>query len=1107
MLAEDEFCMKHVSSPRVPPRLIAIFAILVAALLFGGVLFFVLERNRMTKDAESDLASIALLKAVQIAQWRADHLADAAIFSARESVSRGFAALLQGTDNGDSRDLVSEMRAFLDARGYHDILLVDPAGRVRASLAGKLQLLGPDGLVISTLNIGMGRPFLGELSDAPGTLPIHLDVFAPILSVGAAKVVEGWIVFRIDPSDALFSLIQSWPTPSTTAETLLVRRLGDEVLYLNELRHQKGTALKLRIPLSKADVPAVMAARGQTGLVYGRDYRGKRVVAVIDAIDGSAWSIIAKEDRVEILASARRVSALVLGVFIGLAGCALGVFFMMWQRNEKTHFAERLRIEVAQRTSEERHRVTLLSVGDGVIATDATGIVTIMNPSAEELTGWTNDEALGKPLEEVFTVVEERTRKDVVNPVRRAIAEGVIVGLANHSVLIRRDGGEHAIADSGAPIRNEKGEIEGAVLVFRDVSRERQVQEALKDSEEHYRSLFLNMLNGFAYCRMIYRDGKPDDFIYLAVNGAFSKLTGLVGVEGKRVSEVIPAIRELDPDLIRAYGRVAGGGPPERFEIYVNSLSQWYSIAVYCPRPSHFVAIFDVVIERKESEAQRLRLSTAIEQTAEMVVITDAEGTIQYVNPAFESVTGYARTEAIGKTPRILKSGMQDEQFYRHLWATLRSGHSWKGQFINRKKDGSTYPESATISPVFDQAGMIVNFVAAKHDSTRETSLQAQLRQSQKMESVGRLAGGVAHDFNNMLQVIGGYVEILQKDPALTGMQRDHVQQISEAARRSAELTSQLLAFARLQTAAPRSLDLNESVGRTMKLLHRLIGEEVDLVWKPGELRMNVRIDPTQLDQVLANLAVNARDAIAGIGTLALQTEDVTLDESYPDAHPGFLSGRYAVLTVSDTGSGMTAEVRSHLFEPFFTTKPLGKGTGLGLATVYGIVKQNGGFINVYSEPGHGTSFRIYLPAAPISADAAPVVGEPTSPSPKGTETILLVEDEQAILQVSTLLLEGLGYHVLAAASPAEATAIAESHAGIVDLLVTDVIMPQMNGRELSRRLMTLHPGLKCIFMSGYTADAISQHGLLEPGVHFLSKPFTTEQLAAKIRQVLEWNA
>ncbi|HVO40301.1 MAG TPA: ATP-binding protein, partial [Spirochaetia bacterium] len=389
------------------------------------------------------------------------------------------------------------------------------------------------------------------------------------------------------------------------------------------------------------------------------------------------------------------------------------------------------------------------------------------------------------------------------------------------------------------------------------------------------------------------------------------------------------------------------------------------------------------------------------------------------------------------------------------------------------------------------------------HDITREQLLESQLRQAQKMESIGRLAGGVAHDFNNMLQVISSYVEISLKHSRPGEKLFTNLQQISAAARRSADLTGQLLAFARRQAVNPRVLDLNEAVAGTLKMLRRLIGEDVDLVWKPGAAVGNVKIDPSQLDQVLANLAVNARDAIDGVGKLVIETGAVTLDETTVTEHPGSTPGTYSSLSVSDSGRGMDREVLSHIFEPFYTTKETGRGTGLGLATVYGVVKQNSGFINVYSEPGMGTTFRIYLPIADGKALGKQAEGASVQ-THGGNETILLVEDEEAILNLSRQLLQDLGYSVLASRTPDEAIRLARSNPSSVDLLITDVVMPQMNGRQLAASISTIAPRAKCLYMSGYTADVIAHQGLLDKGVNFIAKPFSMTDLASKIRAVLD---
>jgi PAS domain S-box-containing protein len=389
-----------------------------------------------------------------------------------------------------------------------------------------------------------------------------------------------------------------------------------------------------------------------------------------------------------------------------------------------------------------------------------------------------------------------------------------------------------------------------------------------------------------------------------------------------------------------------------------------------------------------------------------------------------------------------------------------------------------------------------------KQAEEEQIKLQSQLVQAQKMESVGRLAGGVAHDFNNMLAVILGYTEIAMDQVNTAQSLFAALREIRKAAERSADLTRQLLTFARKQTIAPRVLDLNETVDRMLKMLRRLIGEDIDLVWKPGRNLWLVRVDPSQIDQLLANLCVNARDAIADVGKITIETDVGAFDEAYCADHAGFVPGEYVLLAVSDNGCGMDQETLGHLFEPFFTTKEVGKGTGLGLASIYGMVKQNNGFINVYSEPGQGTTFKVYLPRHAAKSGHLPEKGLDL-PVERGHETILLVEDEPAILKMATMMLERLGYAVVGARTPGEAVRLAEAHAGGIHLLVTDVVMPDMNGRDLAEHLLSMYPNLKCLFMSGYTADIIAHQGVLAARVQFIQKPFSLKDLAAKVRQAL----
>jgi two-component system, cell cycle sensor histidine kinase and response regulator CckA len=427
-----------------------------------------------------------------------------------------------------------------------------------------------------------------------------------------------------------------------------------------------------------------------------------------------------------------------------------------------------------------------------------------------------------------------------------------------------------------------------------------------------------------------------------------------------------------------------------------------------------------------------------------------------------------------------------------------------------KMKDGRVKYVQARGEVLYDSEGRLLRSVGTVQDITKDklveeekSSLEAQLQHAQRMESVGRLAGGVAHDFNNMLGVILGHAEIAIESLDPTSPLLPPLEEILKAATRSADLTRQLLAFARKQTVTPKVLNLNTAIADMLKMLQRLIGEDIHLTWQPAPDLWSIKVDPAQIDQILANLCVNARDAIADIGEITIETRNSTFDDDYCATHPGFLTGEYVRIAVSDSGSGMDKETLGHIFEPFFTTKAAGTGTGLGLATVYGVVRQNNGFINVYSEPEHGATFEIYLPRYISSGTSARSEGTTASSLP-GHETILLVEDESSILELITIMLRRQGYTVLAANNPAEAFRLGHQHAETIDLLLSDVVMPEMNGRELAKKLQSIIPNVKRLFMSGYTADVIAHHSVIDEGVSFIQKPFSTKELAAKVREVLD---
>lgn len=648
-----------------------------------------------------------------------------------------------------------------------------------------------------------------------------------------------------------------------------------------------------------------------------------------------------------------------------------------------------------------------------------------------------------------------------------------------------------------APFLNDKGEMIGTVGCGRDVTEQKRAEDGVRKSEENLRLLL---------------DLAPDAFFhsdslgnFILTNKAANTLTGYSREE--LLSMNMQALfsdeeKERNP-LCHDRDDTSDTTITERNVTRKDgSIVTVETISQRMPDGSYECFMRDIS-ERRLAEAEKARMMTAVEQTGEAIIITDPSGIIEYVNPAFEKVTGFQRKEIIGQNARILKSGKHDTAYYEQLWKTLQNGATWRGRMTNRRKDGSLYTEDVVISPVFDSSGNTIHYIAVKRDVTKQLQTSAMLAQAQKMESIGRLAGGIAHDYNNMLSVILGHAEMALLKLDTSNPLYEELIEIRKAAKRSADITGQLLAFARKQTVAPKVLDLNHTLDGMLNMLHRLIGENIDLVWLPDKNIASVKIDPHQLNQILANLCVNARDAIADTGKITIVTGNAVLDKTYCANHPGFVPGEYVLLTVHDSGCGMNMDIQEKVFEPFFTTKEPGKGTGLGLATVYGIVKQNHGFINVESTPGAGTSIHVFFPphnGKIHDAEPAPVAAVPCA---KG-ETVLIVEDEIAILNLSKKMLEILGYRVLDAINPNQALSLAEKQDNTIDLLMTDVVMPEMNGKDLADQLQKRHPELKVLFMSGYTANVIARHGVLDAGVHFIQKPFSMEELAEKMRQILE---
>ena len=635
--------------------------------------------------------------------------------------------------------------------------------------------------------------------------------------------------------------------------------------------------------------------------------------------------------------------------------------------------------------------------------------------------------------------------------------------------------------------------------------------------------------NGAAYPRQIDVSERPSDANFLKLFNASSDLITISSLEHGTLLDVndsflrvtgynrdsVVGHTELELGLwppASEWARLAEGlqrGPVRNVEVVFLTRAGERRTGLMSAQPIHLrdkqclLTVVKDTTEGRQTEAELGRLSAVVERSKEAVLITGVDGTIVYANPAFTEITGYTREQTLGRNPRFLKSGKQDAAFYMNLWDTLLAGKIWHGEMSNRRRDGSLYVQQTTIIPAQDVHGATSHFIAIGLDVTAQRKTEAQLRQSQKMEFVGRLAGGVAHDFNNLLTVISGYGQMLKERLETDSPLQAYCEEVLQAGERAAGLTRQLLAFSRRQIVVPQVLDLNSVVANLEKMLRRLIREDIELVTVPQHDLGRVKADRGQMEQVIVNLAVNARDAMPQGGKLTIQTADLTLDESFVRTHTGATAGPHVMLAVSDTGVGMDAETLAHIFEPFFTTKEEGKGTGFGLATVYGIVKQSAGSIWAYSEPGQGSTFKIYLPR---SDEPVPEVGDvmQRSKSTAGSETVLVVEDEQGVRSLVCKTLAAQGYRVLESDGPLAAASIIERHAQPIHMLLTDVVMPRMSGKVLANRMSVLHPETRVLYMSGYTDDAVVRDGILEANTFFLQKPFTPSALVQKVREVLD---
>lgn len=1029
-LASRQAWSKDASGINVDKRseniLILVFLMLAVGIISSGYFYFRSYEKSHRTEVEHGLSAIAELKVSELSHWRKERLSDAAIFFRNRNFSGLVQQYFEKPENEDARERLYTWLSLLHAGNDYDrIILFDAHCVERMSVPVTPEPPPPHMLRNVSEALSSGRVTFWDFHREAPDDPIHLSILIPICIEGESEREIGILLLRIDPGQYLYPSIHVLPTPSRTAETLLIRRDGNDALYLNELRFQQNTALTLRIPLTREEVPAVKAILGMTGIVEGLDYKGEPVVADVRAVPDSPWFFVTRMNATEVYAPVRaKLLETIVLIVVLLFGAGTGAGLMRRQQLMR-FFRERYESAEALRESEDRYHRTLDNMLEGCQIIGFDWRYLYVNNAAAKHGRATREELLGSIIMEKYPGIENTAMFAVL---RRCMEDRTARIIENEFTYPDGIKGWFELSIQPVP--------EGIFMLSLDISERKRAEQRV----EHLNRV-LNAIRDVN--ELIIHEKDKDKLI-------------------RRICDVLVEHRGYSSALIVLTDET---GYPE----------------------SPVQAGQDKFIQARADEMEKAILPPCCEYAAAH------EGVYHVADPSLLPSPGSLSRDS-SRVDVMVIALKREKDVYGFLMVSV------DGELGFDDEEQSLFEEMA------GDVSFALYAIAqekAMHQAKEERSrMESELLQAQKMEAVGRLAGGIAHDFNNMLSVILGYADV-----ALSGTEPDNpfaheLREIKSAALRSAELTKQLLAFSRKQVVVPRVIDINEIIEMQLKILSRLIGEDIEISFIPGESLWKVLIDPSQVDQIMANLAVNSRDAIKGAGTILVKTENITLDEAYTRQNVNVAPGDYVAMSFEDSGIGIAPEIRDKIFEPFFTTKGEGKGTGLGLSTVYGIVKQNNGAIHVYSEPGLGTTFILYFPRFLGEAGKRKEMKE--SATVTGNETILVVEDEIQILELSEQILRQFGYTVLTAKSGSDAINRAQKYGGTIHLLLTDIVMPSMNGMELRERIRKMIPGIKILFMSGYTSDAIASLGNIEGGTDIIQKPFTMRSLAEMVRQVLD---
>jgi PAS domain S-box-containing protein len=1085
------------------------------------------DRARTVAEWRGRLAGVADDRRRTIELWTGERRADLSVLLSFPSSRRLFVASPSPGPDGRSQPANGHLDEVLAsiAGGYNylGIWLLDANGTMLSKATG--ESLSPDARAIAVRAVDQRRTVVAFHRHGDAA---RLTAAEPFLHEGRAR---GVVVSESDPGRFLYPLLSAESLPTRTGETLLLEKDGETAVFDSPLRHDDAPPLTLRRPLKPGTAYTVALVGGDTfGSVV--DYRGVRVLAATRPIQGTDWVLVVKIDEAEALVEhAGNVRTGIIGLLAALMGLtAIGL--AVWRAQRAVWEVERARYSLQlARLIEQANDAILLVRRDGRIVH--------ANPKAAQLYGYPLGELIGMFIHDLCEDGDRENSRITSENIERAgalIFEGMhrrcngslvaveisSTGLDHQGerlfLSIVRDIDERKVADA---------QRAGELLVLEKIASGAPLSETLHtlvrvvEDASHGMLGSLLLIEDGVHVKHAAAPGLPEEYTRAIDGQAIGPGRGSCGTAAYLKQPVIVSDIAVDPlwdteghrELALRFGLracwslpilAADGTVLGTFALYHRApRSPTEDELTRVTRATHLAAI---AIHRKHSEDALRESETESRVTFENagigMALVDEQGHVVKVNATLEAFLGRPAAELSLRSFRDFIHAEdldRDMELYRELLAGGRESYQVETRY--HRPGGETVWGRLTASVVRKPDGRPRFTIIMVEDITERRRLQQEIQVVQKMEAIGLLAGGIAHDFNNILAVILGYGQIALRGMTAGDPARPRVEGILTAADRAAHLTQQLLAFSRKQTFDVRVLDLNSLIDDIAKILRRVLGEDVDLDFLPGPGLGRVRADRSQIDQIIMNLAVNARDAMPAGGHLVIETDNADLDDDFVRRHPGSHAGPHVRLAVRDTGCGMAPEVMARIFEPFFTTKGHGRGTGLGLATVYGIVKQSGGYILVDSTPGLGTGFLIYLPRV----DEAPqreVLAEPVAQ--RGSETVLLAEDEPTLRELIGEQLESYGYRVLTAPNGAAALIIAERYPGEIDALVTDVVMPDLNGRELARRVALTRPRIRVLYMSGYTDDVIDRHGGLESGVFLISKPFMGSALARKLREVLE---